>query len=218
MSLFVGIEGPIAVGKTTLARKIERELGYHPMHEPVEENPYLELFYQDMARWGGIMQLHLLHHRYLDHLGARVRVAEGTSVVQDRTIFGDTVFAENLHEAGLMSDLEWGTYRLAWRAMDVHVVRPDVILFLDAPAEALMARVRTRNRPCERDMRLEYLAALRKRYVRLHVQMERQTDCLMLDWTDPECRVPDVLALLRGIEQHRPPFGRERVAARLPRD
>ena len=41
MSLFVGIEGPIAVGKTTLARKIERELGYHPMHEPVEENPYL---------------------------------------------------------------------------------------------------------------------------------------------------------------------------------
>jgi|ETNvirnome_2_300_1030623.scaffolds.fasta_scaffold00380_12 deoxyadenosine kinase len=194
--LFVGIEGSIGIGKSTLAKWLSERLGYQPMYEPVDTNPYLSLFYGDMERWGAIMQLHLLHARKLMHLRARVSAG---GVVQDRTIYGDTVFARNLHDSGLMSDLEWDTYMLAWESMVQTLVYPDIVVFLDGDTATCQQRIRDRMRAAESGIPDEYLDNLRKGYDVLHDELSDYTVCRRYDWSDPDVNKEAVLGDINGV-------------------
>jgi len=194
--LFVGIEGSIGIGKSTLAKWLAEQLGYQAMFEPVDANPYLSLFYEDMQRWGAIMQLHLLHARKLMHLRARL---SPTGVVQDRTIYGDTVFARNLHESGLMSDLEWDTYMLSWETMVQTLVYPDLVIFLDGSTVLCQERIRLRSRSMESGIPDAYLDSLGAGYARLHDEISDYTVCRRYDWTDPDANRQAVLADIRAV-------------------
>ena len=98
--MHIAIAGNIGSGKTTLTKLLVKRYGWTPRFEPVETNPYLDDFYQDMNRWSFNLQVYFLNKRFRDV----VEISKSTdTIIQDRTIFEDArIFAPNLHAQGYM--------------------------------------------------------------------------------------------------------------------
>lgn len=106
--MHIAIAGNIGAGKTTLTRLLARHYGWTPHFEDVEDNPYLDDFYEDMKRWSFNLQIYFLKNRLSQILDIR---ASGQDVIQDRTIFEDArIFAPNLYDMGLMSRRDFENY------------------------------------------------------------------------------------------------------------
>jgi len=166
---FIGVAGIIGAGKSTLTNDIAARIpGAIAMHEPVPEdastpgNPYLSDFYREPRRHAFAMQVYLLRARYRQHL--RAALAERT-VIQDRTIYEDTVFAEMMHQVGHIDARDFATYLALFEDFSLLLQRPDLIVYLDVDPEVALERVRRRARPAEKDaVTLPYLVALRAGY------------------------------------------------------
>ena len=101
----VRIDGPMGAGKTTLTGMLAKHYNWEPHYEAVDENPYLDDFYNEMQRWSFNLQIYFLRSRL-----AQVKaIREGNkSVVQDRTIYEDAhIFAPNLKSMGLMNQRDF---------------------------------------------------------------------------------------------------------------
>jgi deoxyadenosine/deoxycytidine kinase len=99
--MHIAIVGNIGAGKTTLTELLAKHYGWEAMYEAVDQNPYLEDFYSDMKRWSFNLQIYFLNSRF-----QQIREIQNgeKDVIQDRTIYEDAhIFAENLHEMGLMT-------------------------------------------------------------------------------------------------------------------
>jgi len=171
----IWIEGLIAAGKTTLAKALAESLGLRPLYEPVDSNPYLQMFYEDPRRWSFAMQMELLIRRYaMQKLAAYEAVTDGgyKGAIIDRGLPGDRVFARLHMIAGNMSELEWQTYERAYNIMTCSLTPPSLILFLDCEPEVAFERVKERKRGAEAKMELRYLQDLRKGYLDLMVEIE----------------------------------------------
>lgn len=180
--MFIGVAGIIAAGKSTLTTSLADLLEYEKYMEPVETNPYLTDFYADMARWGGIMQLHLLHARYGAHKNILSR-SEGA--VQDRTIYEDQIFANLLHKAGFLSDREMATYQMSLINLTCDLTPPDVIVYLRVNPEIALHRIRDkRRRKAEQGITLEYLSGLNEGYEEFIRDIAGKTRVIELAWND----------------------------------
>ena len=99
--MHIAIAGNIGSGKTTLTGLLAKHYGWQPHYEEVDENPYLNDFYEDMQRWSFNLQIYFLNSRFSQVL--EIKKSKNT-IVQDRTIYEDAyIFAPNLHAMGLMS-------------------------------------------------------------------------------------------------------------------
>ena len=106
--MHIAIAGNIGSGKTTLTKMLVKRYGWTPRYEPVEVNPYLADFYEDMNRWSFNLQVYFLNKRFRDIV--EISKSKDT-VIQDRTIFEDArIFAPNLHGQGMMSDRDFQNY------------------------------------------------------------------------------------------------------------
>ncbi len=185
-NVLIGISGIIGVGKSTLTESLGKILSWDVVKEPVESNEYLCKFYEDMEKYAFPMQVYLLNNRFRQH---QQMVWSGKSMVQDRTIYEDVIFAKMLHDGGLMEDLDFNTYVQLFNNMTNFLHRPDLIIYLDVePLEALR-RVRERSRSCETKMSLEYLTELRNGYEEWLKDVRDRIPVLKLDWDtymDPE--------------------------------
>ena len=105
----IAIAGNIGAGKTTLTKILAKHFNWSPHFEDVENNPYLNDFYNDMHRWSFNLQIFFLNSR----LSQLVDIQKGNQIViQDRTIYEDAyIFAPNLHEMGLMSKRDFENYK-----------------------------------------------------------------------------------------------------------
>ncbi|MDH5477323.1 MAG: deoxynucleoside kinase [Nitrospinota bacterium] len=152
MKKYIALEGPIGVGKSSLARKLAERFGVEPILEQVGENPFLENFYEDRAAYAFQTQLFFLVSRYkqLSRL-AQVDIFNQT-VVADYIMERDLLFAQlNL------DDDEFRLYMEVYNSLVKSVPEPDLTVYLQADTSTLMRRVHRRARKAENHMTEDYV-------------------------------------------------------------
>ncbi|MCD6518932.1 MAG: deoxynucleoside kinase [Anaerolineae bacterium] len=155
---YIAIEGPIGVGKTTLARLMQPEFEAQLVLEVFEENPFLTKFYIDREAYAFQTQIFFLLSRYRQHRDLASMLRQG-NIISDYAFIKDWIFAH----INLRGD-ELETYEQLYRILCQHVVSPDLIVYLDADVSVLMERITLRDRSYERNISPEYLEALRGAY------------------------------------------------------
>ena len=160
--MHVAIAGNIGSGKTTLTKLLAQHYGWAPHFEDVDENPYLNDFYNDMQRWSFNLQIYFLNRRFNQVTEIR---SSGKKVIQDRTIYEDAfIFAPNLHSMGLMTTRDFENYFSLFSLMDSFISPPDLLIYLRASVPALVNQIQQRGRDYEESIRLDYLKRLNERY------------------------------------------------------
>ncbi len=159
---FIAIAGNVGVGKSSLTRMLAGRLGWEPFFEAVDDNPYLADFYQDMRQWAFHSQIFFLsrrlrhHHELLQH---------PNSVIQDRSVYEDAeIFARNLYEQGAMGERDYQSYRELYEVICAFLPPPDLVVYLRADVDALLARIKMRGRAYEQDIDPAYLQRLNDYY------------------------------------------------------
>ena len=156
---YVVVEGPIGAGKTSLARRLAQHFGAAELLEKPDENPFLEKFYRDPARYALATQLFFLFQR-----GDEVRELAQmdmfrTSTVADYLFDKDTLFARlNLN------DEEFALYQQIYRSLQLQAPEPNLVIYLQAAPQTLVERVRRRAKPYEQEIADEYLLRLAQSY------------------------------------------------------
>jgi deoxyadenosine/deoxycytidine kinase len=158
----IAIAGNIGAGKTTLTKTLAKHFNWFPHYEDVENNPYLNDFYNEMQRWSFNLQIYFLNSR----LKQLIDIKNGTEIViQDRTIYEDAhIFAPNLHEMGLMSKRDFENYSSFFLTLKNLVAPPDLLIYLRASVPTLVGQIQKRGREYEDNIRLDYLKRLNEYY------------------------------------------------------
>lgn len=188
------IEGNIGSGKSTLTKALAELTGARAMFEPVGENPYLELFYGNPRRYALEMQFWLMSQRFRMHEEAIRHIWEtGQSVIMDRSIYGDWVFAKRNHLDGNIEKIGYESYVKHREVMNRYLLTPHTVLWLNAHPVTCQDRINTRGRDCEKGVPLDYLIGLHSLHVELMEEMRhRGTQVIGLDWDVPYQNVSDV--------------------------
>ncbi len=156
---YLVIEGVIGAGKTSLARMLSDRLGAKLVLEEVEENPFLKDFYRDRDRYAFQTQMHFLFSRYQQQRSLRQTDLFSDKLVADYLFQKDRIFASlNL------VDKELALYERLVGWLELDVVNPDVVVYLQASTDTLMERITRRNRTFERDMDRAYIERLNEAY------------------------------------------------------
>ncbi len=162
MSMHIAVAGNIGSGKTTLTSLLSKHFGWEAHFEDVDDNPYLNDFYNDMQRWSFNLQIYFLNSRFNQILSFR---RSGKTLVQDRTIYEDAyIFAPNLHAMGLMSTRDFENYFTMFTMLSSLIQPPDLIIYLRASVPTLVKQIQKRGRKYEDNIRLDYLKRLNERY------------------------------------------------------
>ncbi|MGD2103714.1 MAG: deoxynucleoside kinase [Anaerolineae bacterium] len=189
---FLAIEGPIGVGKTTLARLLKPRFKANLLLEAFEENPFLSNFYSDRARYAFQTQMFFLLSRYRQQQEIPSLVA-GEPLIGDYTFGKDALFAR----LNLEGD-ELEMYRRLYTVLADRVVLPDLVIYLQADTDALMARIAARDRPYEREMDREYMSRVAAAYEK-HFSNYTSTPLLTIDTNDLNyVRDSSALAFVEG--------------------
>lgn len=156
---YIVVEGPIGVGKTTLTQKIAEGFGAQTLLELPQENPFLEKFYKDSARYALPTQMFFLFQR-LNQLRdlAQADLFNGP-VVSDFLLDKDPIFARLT-----LGDDELNLYRQLYDHLRPQVPLPDLVIYLQAQPETLIDRVKKRGIPMERGISESYLYRLCESY------------------------------------------------------
>ncbi len=161
-AMHIAIAGNIGSGKTTLAGLLAKHYNWDAHYEDVDENPYLNDFYEDMQRWSFNLQIYFLNSRLNQILKIR---ESGKTVIQDRTIYEDAyIFAPNLHSMGLMSTRDFENYFTLFNLMTSLIQPPDLLIYLRGSVPTLVNQIQKRGRDYENSIRLDYLKRLNERY------------------------------------------------------
>lgn len=155
---FIVVEGPIGVGKTTLARRIAESTGARMLYDPEVENPFLEDFYNKSGSYALHTQLDFLIRRS-ELLESLATEKVSTPIVSDFLIDKDRLFAELT-----LNDDEYWIYDKIEKRMQLDYPKPDLLIYLQAPPETLMDRIEMRGLGFEQRMASGYLQRLSDAY------------------------------------------------------
>jgi deoxyguanosine kinase len=156
---YVAVEGPIGVGKTSLAHMLAKRLKARTLLEEFEDNPFLREFYRDPKRVAFQTQIYFLLARYKQQEVLRQQDLFSRAVVGDYLFAKDRIFAYlNLSEAELQ------LYERIYDLLRPRLVKPDLVVYLQARTEVLFRRMRLRGREYESSIQAEYLDKLVRGY------------------------------------------------------
>lgn len=160
--MHIAIVGNIGAGKTTLAELLAKHYNCEALFETVDDNPYLEDFYNDMKRWSFNLQIYFLNSRFNQILDID---RNKRFVVQDRTIYEDAyIFADNLHDMSLMTARDYENYLSIFDSIKQFIKPPDLLIYLRASVPTLVSNIQRRGRQYEAGIRLDYLSSLNEKY------------------------------------------------------
>lgn len=154
----VVVAGNIGAGKTSLAERIGARLGWRTGYESVADNPYLADFYDDMLAWSFHLQIFFLGHRAEQYLDA---YNDPRSAILDRSIYEDAhIFARAMLHMGNISERDYHAYRRLFDLVVGRLPAPQLLIYLKAPVNVLMDRIRRRARSMETGIAPEYISLL----------------------------------------------------------
>ena len=157
---YIAIEGPIGVGKSSLARKIAASVNASLLLEKPADNPFLERFYKSPKRFALPTQLFFLFQRVQQMADIKQHDMFTTHRVADFIIEKDPLFAQVT-----LSDEEFRLYTQVFQNLQIAVTRPDLVVYLQAPVEVLQARIKRRRTRYEQNMDSQYLKKLCDAYM-----------------------------------------------------
>lgn len=164
---YLVVEGPIGVGKTSLAQRLAQRLHGETLLEEPEANPFLERFYRDSARYALPTQLFFLFQRVQQLRDVSQRDLFAEIFVADFLLEKDALFASLT-----LADDELSLYRQIYSNLAVQAPVPDLVIYLDAPPASLLDRIAERGRPMEASISEAYLEQLCDAYTRFFYQYE----------------------------------------------
>ncbi|MGG5740813.1 MULTISPECIES: deoxynucleoside kinase [Bacillus cereus group] len=157
---FITVEGPIGVGKTSLAKEISTHMQLHLLKEIVDENPFLGKFYEDIDEWSFQTEMFFLCNRYKQLEDINIKYLDQRKpVVADYHIFKNLIFASRT-----LKDAQYDKYMQIYRILTQDMPVPNVIVYLTASLETLQKRIAMRGREFEKNMDPNYLLQLTKDY------------------------------------------------------
>ena len=156
---FIAVEGPIGVGKTTLARRLAESLNYPLMLEPVNENPFLDRFYTEGASQALPTQLFFLLHR------ARQLADMPSGGLLEQNLVADFLMEKDELFAKLTLDAqEFALYQQIQNSLKLNPPNPDLVIYLQAPTDVLLQRIHHRGLQSELQIAADYLISLSESY------------------------------------------------------
>ncbi|WP_243525390.1 deoxynucleoside kinase [Bacillus pseudomycoides] len=157
---FITVEGPIGVGKTSLAKEISTHMQLHLLKEIVDENPFLGKFYENIEEWSFQTEMFFLCNRYKQLEDINIKyLNQRKPVVADYHIFKNLIFASRT-----LKDAQYDKYMQIYRILTQDMPIPNVIVYLTASLETLQKRIAMRGREFEKNMDPNYLLQLTKDY------------------------------------------------------
>jgi len=148
----IAIEGPVGIGKTTLARALADRLQADVLLERIDDNPFIGLFYEDTARHALPVQLSFLFSRLKQWQALHQQELFQQGLITDYIFAKDRLFA-----TVTLSDAELALYDQVLRAVAVDLPRPDLVIYLQSDADVIMQRIKKRNRSFEQNLGNDYL-------------------------------------------------------------
>jgi deoxyguanosine kinase len=196
---YIVVEGPIGVGKTTLAQILTERLSARSVLEPVEENPFLAGFYADPRKHAFQAQLFFLLSRFQQQQALFQQDLFTRSTVADYLFAKDRIFA-----ALTLAPAELTLYHQIYDLLGPRVVRPDLVVYLQARTDVLTSRIRKRGRDFERGLEPAYLEALATAYNDFFFHYD-DSPLLVVNTSDIdiEASPEDLETLLGVIRKHR---------------
>ena len=152
---YIVVEGPMGVGKSSLASRLAKYFDADILFEKPQENPFLERFYQSREKYALPTQLHFLFQRSQQMKSLQQRDLFHSSVVGDFLLEKDKLFAQLNLEAD-----ELALYEQIYKHLCPELPRPDLVIYLQAPVSVLLQRIRRRGIEAEQDIHPDYLKSL----------------------------------------------------------
>ncbi|WP_026584741.1 deoxynucleoside kinase [Bacillus sp. J33] len=167
---FITVEGPIGVGKTSLAKAISEKFHYALLKEIVDENPFLGKFYENIEEWSFQTEMFFLCNRYKQLVDINNHyLNQNKPVVADYHIFKNLIFAQRT-----LNQNEYQKYLKIYDILTGDMPKPNVIIYLNASLETLLDRIELRGREIEKNISPLYLEQLSLDYETAMNEFERQ--------------------------------------------
>ena len=196
---FVVVEGPIGVGKTSLARRLAQSFGSELILEQTEENPFLERFYRNPRAAAFPTQLFFLFQRARQLQQFRQQDLFDPVRVADYLLDKDRLFARVT-----LDDEEYALYEQVYAKLAIDAPKPDLVIYLQAPVEVLMDRVARRGIRYEQLIERSYLERIADTYARFFLHYDAAplliVNAAAIDIVNSE---PDYELLFREIQRMR---------------
>ena len=197
---YIVIDGPIGVGKTSLATLLAPELNARLIFERAEENPFLTDFYHDPPRFRFQTQIFFLMSRFAQQEEFSQHDLFNQVTISDYLFAKDRIFAYlNLN------DHELALYEQIYKMIEPKVVRPDLVIYLQADTETILRRIKQRARPFEKDVSRDYIEAVNDAYSHFFFRYA-ETPLLVINTSDIDFvhNPQDLDDLIREILSMRP--------------